>query len=120
MGRARVVLSGSVAAFAVAATLAPKAQTGDARLAIQANVGLPPIVEGAIQDETHAPYAREALQRAAVQRALRVENVGASGMPYARGRLLVKFKEAVSDAARAAVIAAASPSAIDSGRPSYA
>ena len=109
-----------MAAFAVAATLVATAQTRATRLTIEPNVGLPAIVEGAIHDETHAPYTREALQRAAMQRALRVDGVGASGVPYARGRLIVKFKDGVSDAARTAVLAAASQTASDTGRPSYA
>lgn len=84
------------------------------------HVGLPAVDEGVLPDESHAPMAPEALRRAAMRRVLQADGVGASGTPFARGRLIVKFREAAPSAARLSAVAAASGTAVIGARPSDA
>src|SRR5436190_16704482 len=121
MGRARVVWTGCAVAIALA-TLAARAQSPDAqRFAVELNLGLPAVDEGPLNvDLTHAPQTPEALKRSAMHDVLHATAAGASGVPYQRGRLLVKFRDSASDSARQAAVAAASGSAAMAARPSYA
>jgi serine protease len=118
MGRSRVFLP---IAAAAALLVVARAQNVDSdRFVVLENVGLPAVDEGAIYEETHAPAAPESLRRAALRSAIRIDGVGASGVPYVPGRVIVKFRDDASASARAAVIAAASPSGRMAARPSYA
>src|SRR5262245_54646760 len=118
MARARVVLSGVAAALALA-TLAVRAQSS--RLDVLANVGLPAVEEGVLKnDVSHMPQTAEALKRASMHTVLHGEGVGTSGIPYVRGRVLVKFRDGASALARTDAVSSASDSAVLSSRPTYA
>src|SRR5262245_21913159 len=118
MSRARVFFS--VAALAAAlATMGTHAQiAGQARLDIH-NVGLPAIDEGALKGEVRAPASVEAIRRQALRTVTRTDSVGSSGVPYKRGRVIVKFKDDVSASARASVVASAASTATIADRLSY-
>ena len=116
MSPTRVFLS--AAALAVAAvTLSVRAQ--DNRLVVREGVGLPAVDEGVISDNSHTPGAFEAERRTAVHSVLHTDGVGASGVRYARGRVIVKFRDEVSSSARQSVVATASRTAAMTARPSY-
>ena len=115
-------MSGGAAAIALVMTLAVRAQSpDDTRFVVQLNLGLPAVDEGAMfTDMTHAPQTPEALKRAAMHEALHAMSAGASGVQYRRGRVIVKFRDGVSDSGRQAAVASASDTAAMGARPSYA
>src|SRR5262249_41210019 len=120
MSRAGVFFFLAAIAAAVA-TLRVQAQSPLPPYLVQENIGLPAVDEGALlSDETHTPKSAEALRRAGMRAMLHGDAIGSSGVPYKRGRLLVKFKDGVSQAAQAAAIASASRTGAKSQRPSYA
>lgn len=112
------------AVAASAATLSLRAQPSvnpnELELRYAPVIGLPAVEEGALFEETHTPSAPEALRRAAMRASLRIDGMGASGIPYTRGRLIVKFRDDASQAARDSAIRSALPSAVVGPRPSYA
>src|SRR3954468_22941517 len=121
MGQPRGVVTGVLAAIA-AATIALMAQAPEAPglLAVDMGVGLPAVDQGALLDESHTPQNPATLKRAALHDVMHREAAGASGIPYARGRVIVKFRDSASAAARRdALSMAASDAALDV-RPSYA
>jgi serine protease len=69
-------------------------------LAILEGVGLPAIDVGVRTYQSHAPGTPEALRRAAVGRSLSGTRVGASGVRYVPGRVIVKFRDGASTASR--------------------
>jgi len=120
MGRFRALLSAIAIGMALA-TLALRAQDPAARpFVVRENVGLPAVDEGVLADDSHAPNTIEARRRAAVAAVLQSDGIGSSGARYARGRVIVKFRDGVSVAARQRAIASASDSGTMAVRPSYA
>ena len=126
MGQPRAVAAACAAALALV-TLAVRAQTqnpGASLFSISMGVGLPPVDEGALLDQSHTPQSDSTLKRAAMHQAMdqlvHGEGSGASGMPYARGRVIVKFRDNASDAARNDAIASTADGAQIAERPSYA
>src|SRR5215471_18946472 len=102
MGQPRAVAAACAAAL-VLVTLAVRAQTqnpGASLFSISMGVGLPPVDEGALLDQSHTPQSDSTLKRAAMHQAMdqlvHGEGSGASGMPYARGRVIVKFRDSAS------------------------
>jgi serine protease len=119
MFRTRVLLT-AIALAAGAATLSVRAQRPAAdRLGIREGVGLPAVYEGAIPDLSHTPGAADSERRTAVRALLRTDGVSASGVRYARGRVIVKFRDDAPAAARQTAIATASGTAAMMARPSY-
>ena len=115
----RVFLSAAALA-AAAATLSVHAQIAqDNRLVIREGVGLPAVDEGVISDNSHTPGAVETERRIAVHSVLHTDGTGASGVRYARGRVIVKFRDEASMTARQTAIAAASQTAVMTERPTY-
>ena len=120
MGRTRAFLA-AIAMVAATATLSVRAQPpADDRLAIREGVGLPAVYEGAVTDSSHTPAAIETQRRTAVRALLHTDGISSSGARYARGRLIVKFRDEASQSMREAAVAAASRTAAMMTRPSYA
>jgi len=122
MGRIRAGLSVAAALLAIA-TLTLGAQTivpNTGEFTVRLGVGLPAVDQGALNDESRAPQTAQTLKRLAIHEQLHRERTGATGVPYASGRLLVKFRASASSGARADAIAAASDTAALTARPSYA
>lgn len=122
MGRARVLVASCSAAVGLA-TLVIGAQSPNgagAILSMDMGVGLRAVDQGALLDDSHTPQSESTLKRIAMHDAMHPAATGTIGVPYARGRLLVKFKDAATAAARAAAVAAAVDGAVMASRPSYA
>jgi serine protease len=67
----------------------------------------PPIEQGISPDRSHAPNTREALRRRRVRAVGAVaDRAGAAGTRYRAGRVIVKFRDTVSPAARATAMTA--------------
>jgi serine protease len=117
------VFSCGVALVAGLITLGLRAQTtpatGQASLGLRPNVGLPAIDGGAVADYTHTPAAFEARRRAAIRSRLRSDGVGSSAVPYARGKVIVKFRDEASPTARMDAVSSASRTGAIARRPSY-
>ena len=64
------------------------------------NVGLPAVNEDTIPDETHRPQSPEAIRRAGIHAANDLVRVGRTGRAFSAGRVIVKFSDAMNDAAR--------------------
>jgi serine protease len=84
------------------------------------NVGLPPIVEGAIWNPLHEPGSAEALRRAARSTALESTRVGTSGRSYTPGRVIVRFHDDVPQQQRLNVVRQVSETADMIVRSAYA
>src|SRR5262245_29305377 len=104
------------ALIVAAAVLAAHAQTVEHHVILE-NVGLAAVDQGLIGDETHAPGTREALRRAATRAALHQQSTQPAAR-YASGRVLVKFRDAMSAAARLTAVQKISRSATIDPRPS--
>jgi serine protease len=91
----------------------------NARTWIQ-DVGLPAIDQGVLGDESHSPSSVETARRAALGASFARDRMGASGIRYVPGRVLVKFRDAASAADRQAAMASISRTATMIARPSYA
>jgi serine protease len=103
------------------ATLGVRAQPqGPASLLIRENLGLPAIDLGVGIDYTHTPATFEARRRAAVHAVLHSDGAGSSGVPYTRGRVIVKFRDAASAADRLNAVSSASGTGSIAARPTYA
>lgn len=74
-------------------------------------VGLPAIDRGVFKEESHAPYTPEAIRRAALRSSLRAGRQGRSGATYVPGRVIVKFRDAVSTSARLSALSSVSRTA---------
>src|SRR5579884_904641 len=68
------------------------------------DVGLPAVNEGPIPDDTHRPASPQAIRRAAIHAADDPVRQGRSGRAFTAGRVIVKFKDDASDAARDAAV----------------
>src|SRR5258705_10648528 len=72
-------------------------------------------------DRSHAPDSPETRRRLSLRADASVgDRTDRRGRHYVPGRVVVKFREAASTAARLAAVAAAAPAANISSRPSYA
>jgi len=89
-------------------------------LVVLENLGLPAIDEGVLQDDSHAPNTAEAIRRRALGAALAAQRTGHQTARYAPGRVIVKFRDAVSTTGRLTVLSTASRTASLRTRPSYA
>src|SRR5262245_38439779 len=98
-----------------AAVLAARAQTVERHVILE-NVGLSAVDEGLVADETHAPGTRAALRRAATRMALHQQSTQPAAR-YAAGRVLVKFRDAMSAAERLTAVRKISRSATIDPRP---
>ena len=122
MGQPRGVVTGVLAAVA-AATIALMAQAPvvpGGLLAVDMGVGLPAVDQGALLDDSHTPQNQSTLKRAALHEVMHREGAGASGIPYARGRVIVKFRDSASAAGRRDAVSTAAAGAALDVRPSYA
>jgi serine protease len=107
-------------AVAAVLVIGLRAQTRDnSRMSIQ-SVGLPAVDLGVLADETHAPATAVTARRIALHASLMGDRLGASGVRYIPGRILVKFRDEASAAERRAATASISRSAVMTARPSYA
>src|SRR5262245_55048887 len=100
-------------------TLVVRGQSADERHVILSNLGLAAIDEGVLVNEPHGTGTVEALHRAATRVALR-DSGGTAAARYARGRVIVKFRDQTTAAERLSAVAEVSPSARIDARPSYA
>jgi serine protease len=79
----------------------------------------PAIDRGLVPSVERAPDSAEAAIRASIRRsAVKLDRAGASGAHYIAGKVIVKFKDGASTAARASVMSAARANA--SSQPAYA
>src|SRR4051812_31080448 len=119
MVRTRVFLSGAAVAAALA-TLGVHAQTTSGRYEVLEHVGLPAIDRGVIRDESHTPASPEAIRRAALLARFHTDGISSSGAHYARGRVIVKFRDEAPSSARQEALSASSGTASMAPRPSNA
>ena len=84
------------------------------------HLGLPAIDEGVLQDDSHRPNSTEAIRRRALGAALAARRTGHESGRYAPGRVIVKFRDAVSTTGRLTALSTASRTASLRTRPSYA
>src|SRR6187397_384410 len=83
----------------LAATWIVRGQTiADQPLVVIEHLGLPAIDGGVLQDDSHAPNTAEAIRRRALGAALAARRTGRETRPYAAGRVIVKFRDALSPA----------------------
>jgi serine protease len=121
MGTRRARFAISTVAVAGLLVFGVHGQQRDATpFAILEGVGLPAVDLGVNQEETHAPGTPEAIRRAAIRTAVRVEREADAPPSYAPGKVIVKFREASPDAERASVIREASPRGAMMDRRSHA
>jgi serine protease len=122
MFRSRVCFSLCAAAFAwlVALEIVPSGQAPVPRVLLD-RFGPPPIERGIIPIETRAPDSPETIRRRSVRLATgRLDRMGRLGARYRPGRVIVKFKEGTSSAARLSSLSEVSRGASIARRPSYA
>jgi len=89
-------------------------------LTVVEHLGLPAIDEGVLQDDSHAPNTPEAIRRRALGAALAARRTGRETGRYAPGRVIVKFRDAVSTTGRLTALSTASRTASLRTQPSYA
>ncbi len=117
--RTRVVLIAFITLLT--ATWIVRGQTAaDQSMVVIEHLGLPGIDVGVLQDDSHTPDAPEALRRRALGAALAAQRTGRETQRYAPGRVIVKFRDAVSTAGRLTALSTASRTAALRTRPSYA
>jgi serine protease len=92
----------------------------DQSLVVIEHLGLPAIDRGVSQDDSHTPDAAEAISRRAIGAALTIQRSGQGTGRYAPGRVIVKFRDAVSTTGRLTALSTASRTASLRTRPSYA
>jgi serine protease len=114
----------TIGATAIAAALAAHVvlhgQAAAIRTFLPASL-LPAIDRGIVADFSHAPGTPESIVRESIrQSAVALDRAGSSGDRYVAGRVIVKFRDGMSAQARVSAMAAASPTATVSERPSYA
>ena len=118
MGRFRVQVSLIVLSVAFAVLVVNGQSINERHVVIQ-NLGMSAIDEGVMADETHAPDTSETAKRAAL-RAVLHDDGGTVNTRYARGRLIVKFREETSASSRQAVLDRVARSATIDARSPYA
>ncbi len=97
-----------------------QAPTASPRVMVQER-GLPPIEWGIIADLSRAPDTPETRRRLSIHRESAIlDRVGASGTRYVPGRVIVKFRNGVSNVSRVTALSAISRTASMFERPSYA
>jgi serine protease len=115
----------TLALAAVAAAFAARAVVhgqgpGAFRTFLQASI-LPAIDRGVVFDPTHVPGSPEELMRESLrQSTVTLDRIGTSGAHFVAGRVIVKFRDGMSTAARVRAMSAVSRTAAVSERPSYA
>jgi serine protease len=106
---------------ALTASWIVRGQTTNQPLVVIENLGLPAIDNGVVQDDSHAPNTAEAIRRRALGAALAAQRAGQrTSTSYAPGRVIVKFRDAISTAGRLTALSTASRTASLRTRPSYA
>src|SRR5687767_12546142 len=105
---------------ALTASWIVRGQTANQSLVVIENLGLPAIDTGVVQDESHAPNTAEAIRRRALGAALAAQRTGQATGRYAPGRVIVKFRDAISTTGRLTALSTASRTASLRTRPSYA
>ena len=83
-------------------------------------VGLPAVDVGVMQDESHAPDAAEALRRLAIRATLKADQTPRMTASFRPGRVIVRFRDDASPAARMSAVRDASASGSIGERPSHA
>jgi len=68
------------------------------------DVGLPAVTEGTIPDQTHRPYSPQAIYKAGIHSPNDLARTSRSGRTFSAGRVIVKFRDDLSDSARDAAI----------------
>jgi serine protease len=82
---------------------------------------LPAIDRGVVSDPTHVPGSPEALIRESLRHStVTLDRTGTSGAHYIAGRVIVKFRDGMSTAARVRAMSTVSRTAAVPERPSYA
>ena len=115
--RTRVALIAFITALT--ATWIVRGQTAaDQSMVVIEHLGLPGIDVGVLQDDSHTPNAPEAIRRRALGAALAARRAGRETQRYAPGRVIVKFRDAVSTAGRLSALSAVSRTAALRTRPS--
>ena len=89
-------------------------------LVVLEDLGLPAIDAGVLQDDSHRPNSAEAIRRRALGAALAARRTGRTTGRNTPGRVIVKFRDAVSTTGRLTALSMASRSASLRTRPSYA
>jgi serine protease len=70
------------------------------------NVGLPAANEDTIQDQTHRPASPEAIRRAAIHAPDDLARTGRGGRVFTAGRVILKFRDGISETTRDSVVRA--------------
>jgi hypothetical protein len=103
------------------ATWIVRGQTAaDQSMVVIEHLGLPGIDVGVLQDDSHTLNAPEAIRRRALGAALAAQRAGRETPRYAPGRVIVKFRDAVSTVGRLTALSTVSRTAALRTRPSYA
>ena len=97
-------------AIVIAGGLVARGQSSSSLVIL--NIGLPAVDQDTIPDDTHRPASPESIRRAGIHAADDTVRVGASGRAFSAGRVIVKFKDEASDAARAAAILSVAPDGV--------
>ena len=119
MFRSRAVFLPASVLVAALAVSHGQSTTDASRFVVLAGVGLPAVDAGMATETTHAPSTAETLHRVELRRAMQDQRAGLSA-PYTPGRLIVRFKDAASSAARLNALRSASSTAVIGERPSDA
>jgi serine protease len=107
-------------AAAAAALVAAAASQGQSRRTFLRAIGLPAIDRGVVADWSHVPGTRAAVaRRRLVGAAAALDRTSASGTHYLAGRVIVKFRDGLSSAARVRALSGLRPGLVPH-RPAYA
>jgi serine protease len=99
------VLNGKAIAIVVLLVTASYAQAPSRGRRIVSSIAPPPVEQGISPDRSHAPNDPAERRRQSVRSAARMaDRAGATGSRYSPGRVIVKFRDAVSPAARQAAL----------------
>ncbi len=102
--------------------VAGRGQTADiAPLDVVVGLGLPAVDRGVISGSSRVPDSPETRVRRSIRLSSATpDRIGASGVRYVPGRVIVKFRDGVSTPARLSTLSIASRTASMSERPAYA
>jgi serine protease len=122
MGRSRARLSFFTLCFCGLVVLALQGQTpATTGLRVVEGLGLPAVDTGALRGEPRAVHTPRTTPRRALDAAVAAESrVGPSGTPYARGKVIVKFRPGLSGASNIQSLRSVSSSATVAARADYA
>jgi serine protease len=119
MARLRALLSILALALLIVFTARGRGQDAGASGVVVANFAPPAIDHGIVEAFSRAPDSPETQMREAIRAGRSpLERIGAGGAHYIAGKVIVKFRDGVSSAARVSTMSAAAAST--SERPSYA